>query len=303
MKFNLKIKAIIFAVVFILLAMTLCCGNVHASEGINAYVAKKVEDDNLVLGKTYYVVETNIDSEVYITDSIIAAAVEPIEPTVKNYWGFEEFANKYKLADHSTFYENVKVIENRGNFDDCPYGTIISKNDKNLISLSTGSNLSGAVNEYLYWCDGGGVEDLTIFLFSSLEQATITGENIRVEQKSDFNVGDVPTEDDFNVIVTLNGEDFVLSSASNTENPYYIVVDPQALAEGENTVKLLIYDTFEKEITVTPVVEEPEEEPEEEVEEEKDETPKTGATVDTVLVLSGVAIVSLIGLCAIKFKK
>ena len=288
-----RIKIVVFAVLFILLIMTINCGKVEAAEGINCYVAKKYEGGSLELGKTYYVVESNIDSEVYITDSIIAASVEAIEPTIENEWGRYEFDYRYKLADGSTFYKNVKTIENRGHFDGCPYGTVISKNDKNLVDKNTNENLSGAINEYLYWCDGGGVENLTIFLFTSLDQATITADNITVEQISDFEEGDTPTEDDFKVIVKINDTEYVLGSASNTDNPYYVIVDPKGIEEGENTVKILVYDTFEKEITVKPKPE---------VKEEKDETPKTGIESDSILLLSTIATISLVGICIKRFK-
>ena len=291
-----RIKIVVYAVLFILLAMTIYCGRVEAADSVNCYVAKKYEGGELEVGKTYYVVESNIDSEVYITDSIVAAAVEAIEPTVENYWGRYEFDYKYKLADGSTFYKNVKVIENKGHFDGCPYGTVISKNDKNLIDKNTNKNLSGSVNEYLYWCDGGGVEDLTIFLFTSLDQATLSGENITVEQITDFKEGDTPKAEDFKVVVTINGEKYVLSSASNTDNPYYVIVDPKGIEEGENVVKILVYNSFEKEITVKP--KEDVEEPIAEVkaEEAKDETPKTGTEIDSVLLLGTIAIISLAGI-------
>ena len=289
-----RIKIVIFAVLLILVAMTIYGSEVKAADSINCYVAKKYEGGDLEIGETYYVVESNIDSEVYITDSIVAAAVEAIEPTDENYWGREEFEYRYRFADDGEFNKNVRIIENRGHFDGCPYGTVISKNDSNLIDKNTNKNLSGSVNEYLYWCDGGGVENLTIFLFTSLDQATITGDNITVEQITDFEEGDIPTADDFKVTVKINDTEYVLSSASNTDNPYYVVVDPKGIEEGENTVKILVYDSFEKEITVKPkevVVEtEVEEVP------EKDETPKTGTEIDNVLLLGTIAIISLAGI-------
>ena len=286
-----KISIIVFAV--LLLSMIFFGREVKAADSINCYVAKKYEGGKLVVGETYYVVESNIDSEVYITDSIVAAAVEAIEPTEENNWGREEFDYRYRLADDSVFYKNVRIVENRGHFDGCPYGTVISKNDTNLIDKETNGNLSGSVNEYLYWCDGGGVENLTIFLFTTLDQATITADNITVKQISEFEEGDIPTADDFKVVVTINGTEYVLSSASNTDNPYYVVVDPKGIEEGENAVKILVYDSFEKEITVKPK----EEVVEPVVEEtpEKDETPKTGAGIDTVLLLGTVAIITLAG--------
>ena len=57
MKLNMTIKIIVFVTLFILLAMSICCSKVYASEGINAYVAKKSEGRQLEVGKTYYVVE------------------------------------------------------------------------------------------------------------------------------------------------------------------------------------------------------------------------------------------------------
>ena len=307
-----RIRIVVFAVLLTLLAMTILGGEVEATDSINCYVAKKYEGEELEVGKTYYVVESNIDSEVYITDSIVAAAVEAIEPTVENYWGRYEFDQRYKLADESEFYKNVKIIENKGHFDGCPYGTIISKNDKNLVDKDTNKNLSGSKNEYLYWCDGGGVENLTIFLFTSLDKATITADNISVEQKTEFKEGDIPTADDFKVVVTINGTDYVLDAASNTDNPYYVVVDPEGIKEGENVVKLSVYDSFEKEITVKPKEEveekaeepvtEAEEEAEEEPVKEKDETPKTGSEIDSVLSLITIATVLFLGVFIIKYR-
>ncbi len=299
-----RIRIVVFAILLILIAMTIYGGKVEATDSINCYVAKKYEGGNLEVGKTYYVVESNIDSEVYITDSIVAASVEAIEPTTENVYGRYEFDDRYFLADGSTFYKNVKTIENKGHFDGCPYGTIISKNDKNLVDKNTNKNLSGSINEYLYWCDGGGVENLTIFLFTSLDQATITADNITVEQISDFEEGDIPTADDFKVIVKINNTEYVLSSASNTNNPYYVIVDPKEIEEGENVVKLIVYDSFEKEITVKPKedIVEPAPEVKEEAKEEKDETPKTGIEIDSLLLLRIIATVFLIGICIKKYK-
>ena len=290
-----RFKIIVFAVLFILFTIALFSGKVEAADSINCYVAKKYDGGELEVGKTYYVVETNIDSEVYITDSIIAAAVEAVEPTDENVWGQEEFDERYIFADGSPLYINVRITENRGSFDGCPYGSVISKNDNNLRDKNTNKSLSGSVNEYLYWCDGGGVENLTIFLFTTLDQATISADDIRVEQASEFEEGDIPTEDDFRVIVTVNGEDYVLDSANNTDNPYYVVVDPKGIEEGENTVKILVYDSFEKEITVKPKEEVVETTPE--VKKEKDETPKTGTESNIVLVLSIIAMVSFAEIC------
>ena len=307
-----RIKMVSFAILLVLLTMTIYCGKVEAADSLNCYVAKKYTGGDLEVGKTYYVVESNIDSEVYITDSIVAAAVEAIEPTTENYWGRYEFDYRYMLADGSMFLKNVKTIENRGHFDGCPYGTIISKNDKNLVDKNTNENLSGSVNEYLYWCDGGGVENLTIFLFTSLEQATITADNITIEQISDFEEGDTPTEDDFKVIVKVNDTEYVLNSASNTDNPYYVIKDPKEIEEGENTVKILVYNTFEMEITVKPkeeieeqvpeVKEEIKEEIKEVVKEEKDETPKTGSKRDSILFLTTMATISIAGSYIINYK-
>lgn len=288
-------RKIAFTVILMVLAISVCCSTVNATEpSIKAYIAERYEGKQLVTGEKYYVVESNIDSEVYVTDSIVAASVEAIEPTKLNYWGKYEFDYRYYLADGSTFYKNVKTIENKGHFDGCPYGTVIYKNDKNLVDKNTDKNLSGSSNEYLYWCDGGGVENLTVFLFKDLEETTITADDITVKQKTEFKEGDIPTEDDFEVIVTKGGKEYVMSSGKNTSDPFYILVEPEEIKSGENTIKILVKDLIEKEITVKPVEETIEEEPAEEpVEEEKDETPKTGIENNYILFLETVTAISL----------
>ena len=197
------VKKVFSIALLMLLAMIIYCGKVEATEpeSVKAYVAKKYEGGELVPGETYFVVETNIDSEVYITDSINAGKIEAITTTHVN-----SYVNQlYKKQDGSAFYDNVRVLERKGHFDTCTQGHVLYKNDKNILDRSTDKNLSGASNEYIYYCNGGGVKNLTVFLFSSLEETTITADDITVKQKKDFKEGDIPTVDDFELTVNKDG--------------------------------------------------------------------------------------------------
>ena len=93
----------------------------------------------------------------------------------------------YKKQDGSAFYDNVRVLERKGHFDTCTQGHVLYKNDKNILDRSTDKNLSGASNEYIYYCNGGGVKNLTVFLFSSLEETTITDITLQLQEPDIIN--------------------------------------------------------------------------------------------------------------------
>lgn len=247
---NKNIKRAIFSILLVLVAMIVCSGKAHAEESITAYVAKKYENGQLVPGDTYYVVETNVDSEVFISDFIDVGIIRAITPTATNTYPSE----RYKKADGTVFKDNVDVIEHRGNFDSCSSGCIIYKNDKNILDKSTNKNLSGATNEYIYYCCGSGVKNLTTFLFTSLEQTEIKESQISVTQKNNLEKGDIPTADDFEVKITLDdGSTYILGSGSNTDNPYYVVANAEPIEDGESQVTIVIKDIITKEVTVNTI--------------------------------------------------
>jgi len=223
---------------------------VNAAQTTTAYTGIQTTGGTLINGQKYFVAVTNINTSVFFTLP-----------------AYGEITVTGNASINGIGYA-ISVNTPGPGFDNCPNGELV--------------NYDPTDNSWKYYCSGGGVQDLKVYLYSELD---ITGNSVSEDDfsivlREDMPSGTLPTKSDFTVFLDINGVKYPMAPSQ------WELSNVTALTDLTGTVKINIGD-----LTVTDSWQ---------ITDRTFSSPNTGDI--SLFLVSGLALVSIFGLIVV-FKR